>query len=1767
MKKIYFRIGLLVLLLFFNTIILFSQNKITTFPYEESFETGMGDWIQSSSDIFDWSWNSGGTPSSGTGPNAAYDGSYYIYTEASSNFNNSTYLDASFDFSGISNPFLFFYYHMFGINMGSLHIDVWNGTWNNDVFELTGQQQTDYSSNWKQAAIDLTSFAGNDSVVIRLRGITGPSWESDICIDKISVLEPANMSYISSTVAQPITTNVSQNSTKNVIAVIEVTNNGYSNPLKVNSFTLNSVGSDDFIHDVNNIKIFYTQSDSAFSTSTLFGSSTNLSSPITGNATLSTSEKNYFWITYDITEDATPENIIDVECTTITFEGTTGDQNPIITNPAGNRTIDYVMNFLSSACYTASTDNVMQSKKDNAIIGFIIQTENSSNPLNVSEIKFKPTGSDDYLNDIYKVHVYYTANSDVFDNENLFGTIYSKDSIITGSQKLVSGDNYFWIAYDIYPTATVGNKVDAECHYLIIDDVTYFPTDSAPAGDRTIIEYSKYSNFMPANIVVGQPDFYTQNTTYDEFTGTGYCGSDISSKGLFAVISQQARILLYNEVPDSNGAPANIILGQPNFSTATYGCSDKDINWLFACAFSPDGNKLIVSDAGNNRVLIWNAPFTTYKPADVVIGQTDFYSNDPGCSPTQMNIPSGVFVSPDGKLFITDMYNNRVLVYNSIPTSNGAKANIVLGQQDMYSNSPGNEANQMYAPTFIAVSLDGKLIISDPGNSGENSRVLIFNSVPTENGASADVVIGQSDFGISSSGCSQTNMFYQFGVTVSPSGELAIGEFGNNRVLIYNKIPDTNGAPADFVLGQPDFLSNTGFNGGVNEKSMLRPYGINFDLNGRLYVNGRDMHRVMIYGELPTDTADLQILITANKSNPHVGESITYTFTFTNNGPNGSSDIVLKSALPGLFKLINYTVDKGEFLPYGGTWNIPYIASGESIDLILDGTIEDGGGDITTYSNIIASSAIDNHMDNNATSLTINVVNDSPIISEFTNDTIVQGTETNWIPFTIEDSDSDMSKLEVIATSSDETIVPNFLIELSGDTENRFLRATPYTDQSGAVNITVTVSDGFTEDQSSFELYILSNNANLSDLDTSGTTITGFRADSLTYTCELTAGATTVPTVTAIAENSEALVNIYETDTIPGITTVEVIAEDGTVQNYLVTFVLPVLADNDASLTDLKVDGTTITNFSPIRYHYTQNLPYGTAIVPSVNAVAKNALATIELIQTIALPGRDSIVVTAVDGVTEQVYTIDYLLISASDNNNLQKIFIDGEEIVTFDPEVLDYTFEYPYGTTAIPMVIAVPEDAKAFVDQTDATSMPGTTTLDVYAEDGTMKTYTLEFTLAAASMDATLADLNVDGITLFGFNPTVYSYDVELENSVITVPEVTAEANHDSAEVVITDATTIPGITSVVVTAQDGTTDLTYLVNFSYKPLSTISLLSDLKVDGVTIDNFSPDIFNYMYKLPAGTTIPASVTATVYDTRATKIIVNATSMPGTTTITVTAEDGSTSEYTVYFTFDNLSSDATLSDLKVNTSTIAGFNSATLTYNVVLPYGTTVVPNVTATATDVNAQVDITDATSLPGKTTIIITAEDEFTENTYEVNFTVAPNSDATLSNLKVNATTIAGFNSATLTYNVELTYGTTVVPDVTATATDANADVSITDATSLPGTTSVLVTAEDETTTKTYSVIFTFATSVNDLSLSKNINIYPNPSNGIFNISIEINKISNGSIDIYNSIGSKVYMKDLQNNTDLMHTVDLSTMPKGMYFVKIIVNEKSFTKELIIQ
>jgi len=275
---------------------------------------------------------------------------------------------------------------------------------------------------------------------------------------------------------------------------------------------------------------------------------------------------------------------------------------------------------------------------------------------------------------------------------------------------------------------------------------------------------------------------------------------------------------------------ANVVLGQPDFTSTTFQITQSGLR--LPTAVATDGSILAVADTGNNRVMIWKSiPNTVNQPADIELGQPDFKTVLQGSQQVvdnrSLRSPQGVWIQ-NGKLFVADTQNHRVLIWNSIPTQNRQPADVVLGQAnfnvavqpDLTKANTDAHANTLLNP--VSVSSDGiRLYVADLGNN----RVLIWNSIPTTNQAPADVVVGQKDLdtgisndapdlcpsnGTASDGttltyparCAKTMDFPRF--ALSDGTRLFIADGGNDRVLIYNTIPTQNGAAADVILGQPD---------------------------------------------------------------------------------------------------------------------------------------------------------------------------------------------------------------------------------------------------------------------------------------------------------------------------------------------------------------------------------------------------------------------------------------------------------------------------------------------------------------------------------------------------------------------------------------------------------------------------------------------------------------------------------------------------------------------------------------------------------------------------------------------------------------------------------------------------------------------------------------------------------------------------------------------------------------------------------------------------
>jgi MAM domain-containing protein meprin/A5/mu len=161
-------------------------STVSSFPYAEGFEVDLGLWVQDTSDQMDWTRNSGGTGSSGTGPTGAYEGSWYLYLETSTGAtgNEAILYGVCFDLTGQTNPALTFAYHMYGAAMGSLIVEATddNGASWTPLFTQSGDQGT----AWLPGFVDLSAYTG--VVGIRFIAVRGTSYTSDVSIDDIQVV-------------------------------------------------------------------------------------------------------------------------------------------------------------------------------------------------------------------------------------------------------------------------------------------------------------------------------------------------------------------------------------------------------------------------------------------------------------------------------------------------------------------------------------------------------------------------------------------------------------------------------------------------------------------------------------------------------------------------------------------------------------------------------------------------------------------------------------------------------------------------------------------------------------------------------------------------------------------------------------------------------------------------------------------------------------------------------------------------------------------------------------------------------------------------------------------------------------------------------------------------------------------------------------------------------------------------------------------------------------------------------------------------------------------------------------------------------------------------------------------------------------------------------------------------------------------------------------------------------------------------------------------
>lgn len=277
-----------------------------------------------------------------------------------------------------------------------------------------------------------------------------------------------------------------------------------------------------------------------------------------------------------------------------------------------------------------------------------------------------------------------------------------------------------------------------------------------------------------------------------------------------------------------------------------------------------DAERVIVSDTGNHRVMIYHGHPSTDEPdCDVVLGQPDATSEGPqagGRGPEQgMYLPTGLMVTEDGRLVVSDAWNHRILIWNEVP-DHDRPADLILGQPNATSNDPNGgltpgggdpTGSTFYWPFGFAV-VDGRFYVTDTGNR----RVLCWSGgIPDSPDAPADVVLGQADAGSRAENAGDEagpNSFrWPHAVCGDGAGGVLVADAGNHRVLRWSQHPEETGQNADGVLGQPDLATAVEFPYKPQEGTRFRfPYGITIT-NGNLAIADTSNNRVLLWDGVP----------------------------------------------------------------------------------------------------------------------------------------------------------------------------------------------------------------------------------------------------------------------------------------------------------------------------------------------------------------------------------------------------------------------------------------------------------------------------------------------------------------------------------------------------------------------------------------------------------------------------------------------------------------------------------------------------------------------------------------------------------------------------------------------------------------------------------------------------------------------------------------------------------------------------------------------------
>jgi len=987
------------------------------------------------------------------------------------------------------------------------------------------------------------------------------------------------------------------------------------------------------------------------------------------------------------------------------------------------------------------------------------------------------------------------------------------------------------------------------------------------------------------------------------------------------------------------------------------------------------------------------------------------------------NIPAGVAVDAQGNVFIGDQNNN---VVKEIPGGTGTPITIATG---------------FSVPDGIAIDGQGNIFVADDGNN-------LVKEVPFAGGIYGAPVVLASGF----------SFLQPFDVAVDSKGNVYVADRGHNAV---EEIP--KGSSTAVAIG-------SGF---------TTPTGVAVDAYGNVYVadNGNSAIK-----EIPAGNGT-PITLGSGFSNPFaVAVDGSGNVFVTDYGHkllkeipiNGGSIMTIGSGYSFIYGVATdnannvYVTDYGnnavkKIQPTGGYYINPALPLGLSFNNTT-GTISGtpaAASPATNYQVI----AYNGYGGNKAT-VNINVAANANL----SNLTLSNGTLNPAFAFGTTSYTANVVNTVASMTITPTSADPNATIVVNGTTvaSGNASQSLPLAAGPNVITAEVIGQDGVTiKNYTVTVTRALSTNAYLSKLgpSVSGLTPT-FSGNTTSYTINAS-NATASMTLTPVSSDANATIKVNGTAVASGTTTSSIaLAEGGQ------TVITTVVTAQDGVTT--KTYTITVTR------------------APSSNATLSNLQATDGSLNPVFASGT----ISYTDNVTNADSTIAIVPTAADANAT---ITVNGSPVTS--------------GMPSGPIPLA--EGAQTII------------TTIVKSQDGTAtKTYTVKVTRAPSS-DASLAGIVLSKGTLSpAFASGTPSYTANVANSITSVT-VTSSTTDKHATLTVNGTAVTPGTASgaialpegaqtfitIVVTAQDGTTKQTYSVIVTRAPSNNANLSKIGQSVGGLTPAFTPGTTSYTETVSYATStitvtpVTSDPEAMIQEDNNEPVTSGTTSPPialaegGQTVIPikVIANDGVTTKtYTLTVT-RGPSPDASLANIVTSKGTLnPAFATTTTAYTTSVANSVSTI-TVTPTTTDANATIKVNGTAVTSGTASgaialaegndtaisIVITAQNGTTKETYTITVSRGPSTNANLSTLgqSIGGLTPA-FAPGTTSYTDNV-LNTTASITLKPVSSDANATIKVNGTAVASGTMTspialavgsnpitTVVTAQDGITTKTYTL-----------------------------------------------------------------------------------------------